>query len=467
MIEKLDKKELNCNIFSVYDYDGLTMQELLCQFFTRINECIDVSNKGLTILEWLHSIGLKEEVAKQLDTWLKDGTIANIINKELFNSLNDKINNIFNNLPYKKYEKQKLSGEEKNTIFEGKTIFSGNTYGTYENACPLSAITGEEKPLVQVLGTDTYGLSKYENRDSVAFYYHNKGDNSFSLNLANVTFNYDGCILPLGIDTSKIKEGMIIDTLTEPKCVGIVKKVEGSVITLVDGWYNIVPSVGGARTTPTGTTCIINPKYKVWGMNGNVFINEGVKSGVNAELGVFCSHGNIVDTGGIDLINFEKSTHFGYRARGRSIGFQRGYISEKSGIHFEGQNSDPTKTLIQAVNDDNSVFTIKNNGELSTLRVVVQTISTSTTLGGNVTVGLISGSNVTVSLPTPQRGKIISFYSLGTGNKILAQQGQTIVFPNVSHQEIPLTISSGRHGYCQLVSDGTNWYAISTNMHLG
>lgn len=91
MINKLEKQDLNCNIFSVYDYNGLTMQELLSQFFTKINECIEVSNKSLTFLEWLTEIGLKQEVAVYLNTLLENGTIKQIINEQIFNDLNIKI----------------------------------------------------------------------------------------------------------------------------------------------------------------------------------------------------------------------------------------------------------------------------------------------------------------------------------------------------------------------------------------
>ena len=43
-INELKPYDLNCNIFDVYSYNGLSMQDLLCQFFTKINECIKTSN---------------------------------------------------------------------------------------------------------------------------------------------------------------------------------------------------------------------------------------------------------------------------------------------------------------------------------------------------------------------------------------------------------------------------------------
>ncbi len=91
-ISELKRSALNCNVFSVYDYDCLSMQELLCKFFEKINQCVDISNKTIVLVDWLVNEGLEIEVAKKLDTWLKDGTLAEIINKEVFEKLNNRLN---------------------------------------------------------------------------------------------------------------------------------------------------------------------------------------------------------------------------------------------------------------------------------------------------------------------------------------------------------------------------------------
>ena len=97
-MEKLKRYDLNCNIFDVYNYEGLSMQELLCQFYTKINECVDFSNSTLDLCEWLVNEGLNLEVATKLTTWLNDGTLENIINVSLFENLNKKIDSVSSQL---------------------------------------------------------------------------------------------------------------------------------------------------------------------------------------------------------------------------------------------------------------------------------------------------------------------------------------------------------------------------------
>ena len=90
-LKELKPQHLNCNVFDVYSYNGLTMQDLLCQFFTKINECVTSTNEVLDLTEWLVSVGLEEEVVKKLMGLIKDGTIEKLINVNLFNSLTSQL----------------------------------------------------------------------------------------------------------------------------------------------------------------------------------------------------------------------------------------------------------------------------------------------------------------------------------------------------------------------------------------
>ena len=115
-INELKPYDLNCNIFDVYSYDGLSMQELLCQFFTKINECIKTSNETIELAEWLVNEGLKQEVAIKLSNWLNDGTLENIINVTLFENLNNKIDNVSSQLEHVEKVVKHLTPE----LFGGK-----------------------------------------------------------------------------------------------------------------------------------------------------------------------------------------------------------------------------------------------------------------------------------------------------------------------------------------------------------
>lgn len=93
-INNLKPIDLNCNVFDVYSYNDLSMQELLCHFFTKINECIKVSNDTIDLSSWLVNEGLAIEVVDKLLEWLNDGTLEELINVNLFKTLNDKIDNV-------------------------------------------------------------------------------------------------------------------------------------------------------------------------------------------------------------------------------------------------------------------------------------------------------------------------------------------------------------------------------------
>ena len=112
-INELKPYDLNCNIFDVYSYDCLSMQELLCQFFTKINECVKTSNETIDLAQWLVNEGLKQEVAEKLTTWLNDGTLENLINVTLFENINKKIDNVNSKLEY--IEKILPSGKDDDT----------------------------------------------------------------------------------------------------------------------------------------------------------------------------------------------------------------------------------------------------------------------------------------------------------------------------------------------------------------
>lgn len=106
-LEDLKPQHLNCNVFDVYSYNGLTMQDLLCQFFTKINECVQVSNNTIDLTKELIEIGLPNEVAKQLSVWINDGTFEEMINSTLLENINNKVDDFINEVDGKIFSKAK------------------------------------------------------------------------------------------------------------------------------------------------------------------------------------------------------------------------------------------------------------------------------------------------------------------------------------------------------------------------
>lgn len=191
MINKLDKHNLNCNIFSVYDYDGLTMQELLCQFFTKINECIEVSNNSLSFLEWLKSIGLKEQVAIYLDKMVTDGTFNDIINHSIFNELTTKIESVFNNhLTFNIKDFGAIGdGVSDDTEAIQKAIENGGIITVPRGVYRVTKTINVNKSIV-LHGQDWCGDSLYKGSTSTIFFDNsNVNDFLFNFNAPNQKIN--------------------------------------------------------------------------------------------------------------------------------------------------------------------------------------------------------------------------------------------------------------------------------------
>ena len=96
MIEKLENNILiNDKIKSVYNFNEYTIQDLLCKFFEKINETVDISNQALDFLIWLKNEGLPNEVIEELENMYKDGRLTQLLDNMIGN-FNLQINNLKN-----------------------------------------------------------------------------------------------------------------------------------------------------------------------------------------------------------------------------------------------------------------------------------------------------------------------------------------------------------------------------------
>ena len=90
MIDKLPYGFIN----SVYHFNDYTLNELICKLAQKMDEVITQSNESYSYLDWLKSQGLSDEVIKIMLDWKENGTLETLINQNIFNALNNTINEI-------------------------------------------------------------------------------------------------------------------------------------------------------------------------------------------------------------------------------------------------------------------------------------------------------------------------------------------------------------------------------------
>lgn len=130
MINKVTNNYVDLQATSVYDFNELTLQELLNKFFNKINECVDVSNKALEFLTWLKEEGLPIEVQKEIEKMYLDGRLTEIIN-QLANDVKGQVAEIKTDLTNHKteYEQFKTSTNETLSSHSSQLEQRANKFG--------------------------------------------------------------------------------------------------------------------------------------------------------------------------------------------------------------------------------------------------------------------------------------------------------------------------------------------------
>lgn len=387
--------------------------------------------------------------------------------------LEEQVPSLYNDLPYEDYAMDKsvnFDGAYKH--YQGFSNHSKRTYGRYETATVMSVIANTDNPIPEVLGTDTFGLATYTNRDSVSLYTANFGKGPALTIQEGMTYTSSSAIIPedANIDMDIIKVGMIVDVgenVNRDWCVGIISKINDRELIMEDGFYLVRnDGVTPEHTTPLdGTLMKIQMTNKVWVINSNLFVNPGCPAGANMELGVLANHTNINDVGGIDIINMRHQTHYGVKVRGATYSFNEGYVSSKNGIHFVGKETNPNTPLLRGIDNNGRIFDISTSGVLSKQAYTTSMFTSSGEINDNICVAFVSGNNINLHLPlaSDNRGRVIEIVSIGTGNLLTAKTGNGIVTPDVNQQQISISKSDGkRYRSIRIISDGGNtWYLLS------
>ena len=90
MIKHLEGLKIN----TIYDFDNaLTINELLCIFWEKIEETINISNESIDLLNWIKEEGVSTEVEKIITELVEDGTIEQMINVDKIEELRTLITN--------------------------------------------------------------------------------------------------------------------------------------------------------------------------------------------------------------------------------------------------------------------------------------------------------------------------------------------------------------------------------------
>lgn len=78
---------------NVYNFEDYTINEVICKLFQKLEEVIDITNECFDITNWMKEQGLPDEIIKIMLDWKQDGTLQTLINENIFNELNTKIEN--------------------------------------------------------------------------------------------------------------------------------------------------------------------------------------------------------------------------------------------------------------------------------------------------------------------------------------------------------------------------------------
>ena len=141
MIDKLPYGFIN----SVYHFNDYTLNELICKLAQKMDEVITQSNESFNYLDWLKSQGLSDEVIKIMLEWKENGTLETLINQNIFNELNNTINEINTQLETKaninEINEQLETKVNKNEIYLND--YKNSDIDNIKSALELSKLNGK------------------------------------------------------------------------------------------------------------------------------------------------------------------------------------------------------------------------------------------------------------------------------------------------------------------------------------
>ena len=326
-----------------------------------------------------------------------------------------------------------------------------NTFGTYENAAVESIIANHEGQRPEVLGIrleDDHILATYTNRDSVASYHSNRSRKP-TYNIDNVTYTVNSVTVPQGIDLSKIKNGMIIDTKHNPKFSGFIVGVVGQKI-LINNWYEMGNTTKGQ--VPAGTTGIlVDPMTTPWVDNSNLYLaaEDDSLDGVVFEGGIINEKADNIGKAFNAVSLGTKSPEVGFKTTGSSSPFMQGFNAHNANAAFVNSNEDANGFLLY---NEKTGYRIKNGGRQNKLLLEIAYASINRTFDPrNAPIFLIN---------TPGDVRILSPSGMGGAIVYVLNILPSEIFMEWSYwkPDDPGSIRIPAQSMKILVSDGNSWY---------
>ena len=326
-----------------------------------------------------------------------------------------------------------------------------NTFGTFENAAVESIIANDASGRAEVLGIrleDDHMLAIYTNRDSVASYRSNRTRKP-TYNIDNVKYTVNSVTVPDGIDLSKIKNGMIIDTKHNPKFSGFIVGVEGQKI-LINNWYKVGNTSKGQ--VPSGTTGIlVDPMTTPWVDNANLYLDAEDDSldGVVFEAGIINEKADNIGKG-VNVVSLgTKSPEVGFKTTGSFSPFIQGFNAHNAKTAFINSNENTNDFLLY---NEKTGYRIKNGGLQNKFLLEIALASTNRTCDPrNSPIYLINTPGIVRILsPSGMRGAIVYVLNI-LPSEILMEWSYW-------NPADPGSIRIPAKGMKTLVSDGNTWY---------
>lgn len=145
------------------DFDAITNYQLLCKIVEYLNLTIDKTNElgeQVEILSnWFNTLDVQEEIDNKLDEMAQDGTLAEIINQQIFDELNNRITENEEDIGDLERDIENIENSLLNydTNFENSIII-GDSYSRGYYGESAVTIKSWSEYLVELLGISNYQI---------------------------------------------------------------------------------------------------------------------------------------------------------------------------------------------------------------------------------------------------------------------------------------------------------------------